>query len=109
MRLERATPMQLIKIAVRALDNPVTINSAKLTAPTLYQMVQKSICPCFCKVKPASVTYLWVEEDLLYLGMCQAFWFDRYCSCCRAVFGGRHSISQVKSKQEGWYSCVRWI
>ena len=58
-------------------------------------MVQKSICPCFCKVKPASVTYLWVEEDLLYLGMCQAFWFERYCSCCRAVFGGRRSISQV--------------
>ena len=64
---------QLIKIAVRAVDNPVTINSTKLTMPTLYQMVQKSVCPCFCKVKPASVTYLWAEEDLLYLGMCQAF------------------------------------
>ena len=57
---EQATPTQLIKIAVQALDNPVTINSAKLTAPTLYQMVQKSVCPCFCKVKPASVTYLWL-------------------------------------------------
>ena len=38
MRLERATPMQLIKIAVQAVDNPVTINSTKLTAPTLYQI-----------------------------------------------------------------------
>ena len=37
MRLEQATPMQLIKIAVRAVDNPVTINSAKLTVPT-YQI-----------------------------------------------------------------------
>ena len=36
--------------------------------------------------------------------MCQAFRFDSYCSCCRAVFGGRHSTFQLKSQQEGCYS-----
>ena len=39
--------------------------------------------------------------------MCQVFGFDSYC---RAIFGGRCSIFQVKSQQEGCYSgCVKWI
>ena len=62
------------------------------------------------KFKPAIMTHPWIEEDLLYTKACQAFGFDRCCSCCRAVFGGRRSIFRVKSLQEGCYSgCVRRI
>ena len=46
----------------------------------------------------------------VYTMMSQVFRFDSYYSCCRAVFGGRRSIFQLKSQQEGCYSgCVRRI
>ena len=48
----------------------------------------------FCEIQTgitASKTYLLVEEDLLYTVMYQAFGFDRYCSSCKDIFGGRRS------------------
>ena len=30
----------------------------------------------YVKFKPASITHPWIEKDLLYTGMCQAFGFD---------------------------------
>ena len=37
------------------------------------------------KFKPATITHPCIEKDLLYTGMCQAFRFDSYCSCCRGI------------------------
>ena len=33
----------------------------------------------------ATLTHQWIEEDLLYIGTCQAFRLDSYCICCRAI------------------------
>ena len=39
----------------------------------------------YVKFKPANITHPCIEKDLLYTGMCQAFEFDSYCSCCRGI------------------------
>ena len=51
--------------------------------------------------KPANVTHLWIEEDLVCTSVCQVFEFDRSFSCCKGIFGRvfstlSHEISQYK-------------
>ena len=40
-------------------------------------------------LKLANVIHLWIEEDLIYAGVCQVFGFSSSCSCCKGVFGRR--------------------
>ena len=37
-------------------------------------------------LKAANVIHLWIEEDLIYSGVCQAFRFAHSCSCSKGVF-----------------------
>ena len=51
--------------------------------------------------KIAHRAHLWIEEDLIYKSVCQAFGFDHSCSCCKGIFGRifstlSHRISQYK-------------
>ena len=39
------------------------------------------------RFKPATVTHLWIEEDLVYISVCHAVGFDQPCSCSKGVSG----------------------
>ena len=41
-------------------------------------------------LKPTNVTHQWIEEDLIYTSVHQAF--DCSCTCIKGVFGRRQSI-----------------
>ena len=40
-------------------------------------------------LKPANITHLWTEEDLIYTSVYQAFGFDQSHSCSKGIFGRR--------------------
>ena len=42
-------------------------------------------------LKPANVTHLQIEEDLIYTNVHKAFGFDQSYSCSKGVFGRRQS------------------
>ena len=46
-------------------------------------------------LKTANIIHLWIEEDLIYTSVCQAFGFDQSCSFSKGVFGRRQSLSTV--------------
>ena len=46
-------------------------------------------------LKPANVTHLRIEEDLIYTSVHKALGFDQSYSCSKGVFGRRQSLSTV--------------
>ena len=58
--------------------------------------------------KPANVTHLWIEEDLIYTSVRQAFRFGLSCSCSKGVFGRISTVNCITrnfSIQNGGGTC----
>ena len=60
-------------------------------------------------LKPANVTHLWIEEDLIYTSVHKAFRFDQSYSCSKGVFGRRQSNgSQYSELHHTEFLNVKW-
>ena len=72
------------------MDPPLTVwHSNKVTSSgIILKMVQKMLILASVKFKPASTIHSWIEKGLLYTKTCQAFRFDQYCSCYKAILAG---------------------
>ena len=107
----QARQLSAMNQAVEHVDNiSSVITYVSCTISMLYhcfgahaRLLQPIVLPSLM-LKPANVTHLRIEEDLIYTSVHQALGFDHSCSCSKGVFG-RNCITRNFSMKNGGDTC----